>query len=44
VLGLLFYTDDGGSTFFRNVGWLLPDYTTLHPWWQCSSLQKSHEM
>jgi hypothetical protein len=27
LFGLLFYPDDGSDTFFRNVGWLSPDYT-----------------
>jgi hypothetical protein len=31
VLGLLFYPDDGGSAFLRNIGELLPDYTVSHP-------------
>jgi hypothetical protein len=31
LLGLLFDTEDGGSTFLRNMGGLLPDYTALPP-------------
>jgi hypothetical protein len=27
----LFYFEDGGSRFFRNVGNILPDYTVSHP-------------
>jgi hypothetical protein len=29
--GLLFDPEDGGNTFVRNVGKLLPDYITSHP-------------
>jgi hypothetical protein len=31
LLGLLLDPEDGGSTFLRNVGKLLPDYITSHP-------------
>jgi hypothetical protein len=29
LLGLLFYPEDGGNMFLRNVGSLSPDYTAL---------------
>jgi hypothetical protein len=29
LLGLLFDSEDGGSTFLRNGGEVLPDYTAL---------------
>jgi hypothetical protein len=31
LLGLHFAPEDGGSTFLRIVGRLLPDYTASHP-------------
>jgi hypothetical protein len=31
LLGLLFYPDDGGDMFLRNVGRLSADYRTLYP-------------
>jgi hypothetical protein len=31
LFGLLFDPEDGGNMFPRNVGWLLTDYTELHP-------------
>jgi hypothetical protein len=27
----LFYSENGGSRFFRNVGKISPDYTVSHP-------------
>jgi hypothetical protein len=29
--GVLFYLEDGGRRFFRNVGNIPPDYTASHP-------------
>jgi hypothetical protein len=37
-LGLLFGPEDGRDKFFRNVGRLSPNYTTLYPRRQNSSL------
>jgi hypothetical protein len=37
LLGLLFDTEDGGSTWRRNVGERLPDYIALDPIKQYSS-------
>jgi hypothetical protein len=31
ILGLLFDPEDGGDTFLRNVGGLLPNYMELEP-------------
>jgi hypothetical protein len=31
LLGLMFHSEDGASTFFWNVSELLPDCTALHP-------------
>jgi hypothetical protein len=31
LLGLFFYSDDGGGMFLRNVCWLSTDYMTLYP-------------
>jgi hypothetical protein len=31
LLGLLFDLEDGGITFLRSFGKLLPDYTVSHP-------------
>jgi hypothetical protein len=31
MLGSLFYPEDGGRMFLRNIGKLLPDYTASHP-------------
>jgi hypothetical protein len=31
LLSLLVGLEDGGNMFFRNVGRLSPDYTTLYP-------------
>jgi hypothetical protein len=30
-LRLLFYPDDAGHIFLRNIGWISPDYTALYP-------------
>jgi hypothetical protein len=31
LLGSLFIPENGGDIFHRNLSWLSPDYTTLHP-------------
>jgi hypothetical protein len=31
LLGLFFYTENGGDMFLRNIGWLSTDYTALYP-------------
>jgi hypothetical protein len=31
LFDLLFYADDGGSMFLRNICWLSPDYMALYP-------------
>jgi hypothetical protein len=37
LLGLPFDPEDGGSTFFQNVGWLSTGYTALYPSRQIAS-------
>jgi hypothetical protein len=39
LLGLLFSPEDGNSTFIRNNGKLLPDYTVSHPKRESSEYQ-----
>jgi hypothetical protein len=31
LLGFFFNPENGGSMFFRNVGWLSTDYSALYP-------------
>jgi hypothetical protein len=33
----LFYTEDGGDMFLKNVDWLSTDCTALYPRWKCST-------